>query len=60
MEEEDDAAEEVGNEGIRVFPSRCTLFISNLSWALANYRSKYIDGLLHFRPEQRIKQRQHI
>jgi hypothetical protein len=40
VEKEDGAAEEAGNEGIRVFPSRRTLFISNLSWALASYRSK--------------------
>jgi hypothetical protein len=40
VEKEDDAAEEAGNEGIRVFPSWRTLFISNLSWASANYRSK--------------------
>jgi hypothetical protein len=40
VEEEDDAAKEVGNEGIRVFPSWGTFSISNLSWALASFRSK--------------------
>jgi hypothetical protein len=32
-EDEDDAAEEIGNEGVRVFPSQSALFISKLSWA---------------------------
>jgi hypothetical protein len=40
LEEEDDAAEEADNEEIRVFPGKPVYFISNLSWALANYRSK--------------------
>jgi hypothetical protein len=39
-EDEDDVAEEVGNKGVRVFPSWCPLFISKLWWALASYRSK--------------------
>jgi hypothetical protein len=59
-EEEDDAVEEVGNEGIRVSPSRRTLFISNLSWASASYRSKLIYRLFTFCPEQEIKQWPHI